>query len=120
MKTLDYTDESRKDETCLQFKMKKHFIKTRKISQKFKNVLDVELLYYKSNVLYVVGIYEIHSSICIEIKGPVPTKNMQTPLSVLIPLSWKMRNEKSIFWFLFFELSWKLIENWWFLEQKWP
>ena len=27
-------DESRKDETCLQLKMKKHFIKTRKISQK--------------------------------------------------------------------------------------
>jgi len=26
--------ESRKDETCLQFKMNKHFIKTRKISQK--------------------------------------------------------------------------------------
>ena len=28
------TEESRKDETCLQFKMNKHFIKTRKISQK--------------------------------------------------------------------------------------
>ena len=28
------TDESRKDETCLQYKMNKHFIKTRKISTK--------------------------------------------------------------------------------------
>ena len=33
LKTSDYTDESRKDETCLQFKMKKHFIQTRKISR---------------------------------------------------------------------------------------
>jgi len=66
--------------------MKKYYIKTRKISQKFKNVLDVELLYYKINVLYVVGIYEIHSSICIEIKGPVPTKNMQTPSPLPLPL----------------------------------
>ena len=28
LKTSDCTDESRKDETCLQFKMKKHYIKT--------------------------------------------------------------------------------------------
>ena len=33
LETSDCTDQSRKDETCLQFKMKKHFIKTRKISQ---------------------------------------------------------------------------------------
>ena len=32
--TSDSTDESGKDETCLQFKMNKHFIKNRKISQK--------------------------------------------------------------------------------------
>ena len=30
METLDCTDESRKDETCLQLKMKKHYIKTMK------------------------------------------------------------------------------------------
>ena len=30
MKTSDRTDESRKDETCLQIKMNKHFIKTGK------------------------------------------------------------------------------------------
>ena len=28
LETWDCTDESRKDETCLQFKMKKHYIKT--------------------------------------------------------------------------------------------
>ena len=33
LETSDCTDESRKDETCLQFKMKKHHIKTVKISQ---------------------------------------------------------------------------------------
>ena len=33
LETSDCTDESRKDETCLQFKMKKNFIKTRKISR---------------------------------------------------------------------------------------
>ena len=32
-KALDCTEESRKDETCLQFKMNKYFIKTRKIYQ---------------------------------------------------------------------------------------
>ena len=30
---MDCTEESRKDETCLQFKMNKYFIKTRKICQ---------------------------------------------------------------------------------------
>ena len=33
LETSDCTDEYRKDETCLQFKMNKHFIKTRKISE---------------------------------------------------------------------------------------
>ena len=32
-KASDCTEESRKDETCLQFKMNKYFIKTRKIYQ---------------------------------------------------------------------------------------
>jgi len=32
LETSDCTDKSRKDETCLQLKMKKHFIKTGKIS----------------------------------------------------------------------------------------
>ena len=32
LETWDCTDESRKDETCLQLKMKKHYIKTSKIS----------------------------------------------------------------------------------------
>ena len=31
--TSDFTEESRKDETCLQFKMKQHYIKTWKISR---------------------------------------------------------------------------------------
>ena len=60
--------------------------------------------------------------------GPVPSKDMQTPLpfSFFIPFSWKMdaqcaeSNKKSIFRSLFFELSWKFIENWQFLLQKWP
>ena len=34
MEISDCTDESRKDETCLQFKMEKHFIKTIIISKK--------------------------------------------------------------------------------------
>ena len=34
LETSDCTDESRKDETCLQFKMNKYFIKTRKMSLK--------------------------------------------------------------------------------------
>ena len=33
MKTSDYTEEPRKDETRLQFKMNKHFIISRKIYQ---------------------------------------------------------------------------------------
>ena len=34
LKTSDCTDETQKDETCLQFKMKKYYIKAWKISQK--------------------------------------------------------------------------------------
>ena len=34
METSGYTDESQKDETCLQFKMEKHYIKAWKISQR--------------------------------------------------------------------------------------
>ena len=33
LKTSDYTDESRKDQTSLEFKMNKHIIITRKISE---------------------------------------------------------------------------------------
>ena len=36
---LDFTEESRMGETCMQFKMKKYFIKTRKIYQFLKSLL---------------------------------------------------------------------------------
>ena len=55
--------------------------------------------------------------------GPVPSKDMQTlPLS-FAPIFMKdaqcvESNKKSIFRFLFFELSWKFIENWQFLVQN--
>ena len=61
-------------------------------------------------------------------RGSVPTKDMQTRTpSVLIPFSWKMYNLmkqmktkiSDFFNFLFFEISWKFIENLQFLKQKW-
>ena len=51
MKTSDCTDESRKDETCLYFKMKKHIIKTRKISQN-KHEMDATTTGYDLMYIY--------------------------------------------------------------------
>ena len=42
---MDCTDESREDETCLQFKMKEYFIETRKIAP--NNILVVGWLFRK-------------------------------------------------------------------------
>ena len=39
LETSDCTDVSRKDETCLQFKMNKYFIKTRK-EKKISQIMD--------------------------------------------------------------------------------
>ena len=41
LESSDYTYDFRKDETCLQFKMKKHYIKTRKISRKFVTTVEI-------------------------------------------------------------------------------
>ena len=47
--------------------------------------------------------------------GSVPIKDMQLRMQLRIVL----KRMKKRFYVFFFFLSWKFIENWWFLEQKW-
>ena len=54
--------------------------------------------------------------------GPVPTKDMQTPLSFhpifMEDAQYTESNEKSIFQIIFFELLRKFLENWQLTIQK--
>ena len=55
LKTSDYTEEYRKDETCLQLKMNKYFIKTGKIYQNSNIALLIEKNIYIEYILcYVI------------------------------------------------------------------
>ena len=75
LKSSDCADESRKDETCLQFKMNKHFIKTWKsLSKLLAMHFYIISLYVKTNL----SPFYIYSKYLGKLTGVI--KIMQRPL----------------------------------------
>ena len=86
-------------------------------------VLFFRIIFFKNVQIFLNKPFCFFSKV-FKFKGPVPRNDKQIPSpSVLIPLSWKMRNWlnrirkilRKILRFLFFELSWKIHHKlgWW-------